>query len=105
MIVFVFVIIYAVLIELLLLIFMNVLNFLALNKEESDNCWDYNLYCIRKTLIDMLYVQILVVNKNMSSKQMRKSGKNMKDLHITLVLVYGISYQRIYKPLKMYICL
>ena len=47
---------------------MNVLNFLVLNKEESDNCWNYNFYCLRKTLIDMLYVQILVVNKNMSSK-------------------------------------
>ena len=68
MIVYVIVIIYAVLIELLLLIFMNVPNFQALNKEESDSYWDYNFYCIRKTLIDMLYVQILVVNKNMSLK-------------------------------------
>ena len=29
----------------------------------------------------------------------------MKDLLITLVLVYGISYQRIYKPPKMYMSL
>ena len=45
---------------------MSMLNYLVLNKDESDSCTcqDYNLYCIRKILIGLLHMLTLEVSKN-----------------------------------------